>query len=179
MPKRSSMESDGKVLSSAILLVKNLTEKVDSQIGKQIEDLASAKDSIITGADANSGNEVVDALEGFIPDFQPIGLQCAELKSALAQLDGLAYEANELPSVKKIREILSNFIVCGDSDYLEGYVSALEADCGSVVNDFLQGDILQVFCDVAAACVDFRILSGHIAETLLVIGEYVNDKGTN
>ena len=94
-------------------------------------------------------------------------------------MDGLDFKANELPSVKTFREILNSVILCGHSDYLEGYVSAIEANCGSVINDFLQGRILTDICDVAVACADFCVLSEHIEEILMVIDKYVNDKGTN
>ncbi len=154
-----------------------ITSNIRYTLGDTISKIDQSYDSICQGIEEDDGHEVVDALEAFIPQFYEFVDKASVLKESAEKLNNLPVKLKTSPSAVELRKVLEAFssfddLYYGDLPYKTVMHEAMNADDGSVVNDFLQGHTLTKMKSVADACRAFVILGKHL-ETIdrLVKGE--------
>ena len=142
-------------------IVKQIIERIAEEFGPAIDTLSKNAIAIKRGTEQESGRDVVDALEMYIPDFYPFTTGMRKFKEMFVALPAevkTTYIAQELFKMIKRFQLLDQTCFYHQRTYQQVLQECLEAEEGSVVNDALQGPILDHFAAVASACCSFRSL---------------------
>lgn len=135
----------------------NLAIEQSPLLTAALRSIAQSRDEIIRGVNEDDGAIVVDTLECHLPSYLAIANEESLFTETIQTLNISERCPMILPTFLMMRECLKEFVtMASEKNKLE---DALNASCGSVVNDYLQGNpLLRLVENVANACAKFEMI---------------------
>ena len=169
----SEMESEKKSLNEALKEQVCVLRRVVVDIkqydtcNEAIRYIAANREDIVKGVNENDGCAVVDSLEQHLEKFYNIACGKEIFSGALKALSASRTSLKPLPSVTALCKCLDVFV--GVADEENALHKVINTDCGSVVNDYLQGNTLTIIENVANECAKFGVICEHVDEMAMLI----------
>ena len=148
--------------------LKHATLRIEqSNLLTEIRLIGRSRDRIVQGANAEDGNTVVECIEGYIPSFLVLANENSLLFEIIQTLNLSDTCSKVLPTFTTLKECLNEFSNLSSEKRM--FEKVLNAQCGSVVNDYLQGKPLIIIENVANACAKFETVVSHVDEMVMLM----------